>query len=328
MKIYPLMIWTSLALAAGWSGVWVTSSWRMHAQIEDWFEARRAEGWQAEYADLTVRGFPSRLDATLTDVRLVDPERGTGWEGPFFQVLGLTYKPGHQILVWPDRHVVTLPSGPVTVDGSGMRASVIHTAEGVVLRANFEAETLNLQTPHRSLAFAGFRLALLELPGAAPELYRVGLGAEAVSGPRGPMVPGSGRGDGLQVQAEVLFDKPFDTGVLAEDRPQPREIDLRVGEYRFEGLDLKLAGRLDVADGGRAEGEVTVRAVNWRELLEQARAAGQIPDGLADTLEAGLSLAAGLKGRPETLDLPLRFDAGQVSLGLIPLGQAPRFVLP
>lgn len=323
-----MMVWVTLALGLGWTGVWMTSSWRLHGDIEGWFEARRAEGWEAEYADLTVRGFPSRLDATLSDVRLMDPERGTGWEGPFFQVLGLTYKPGHLILAWPDRQVLTLPSGKVTVDGSGMRASVIHTSEGVVLRANFEAEELNLDMPDRALAFAGFRLALLEAPGAAPEVYRLGLSAAAVAGPRGPMTPGSGQGDGLQLQAEVLFDKVWRIGVLAEARPQPRKIDLRRAEYRFEGLELNLAGRLAVSDGGRADGEVTVRAVNWREMLQQARAAGQIPDGLADTLEAGLSLAAGLKGRAETLDLPLSFDAGRLSLGVIPLGQAPRFVLP
>lgn len=325
MKIYRAMVWITLALALGWSGLWMWSARSLHGQIEGWFEARRAEGWQADYADLSVRGFPSRLDATLTDVRLLDPERGTGWSGPFFQVLGLSYRPGHLILVWPDRQVLTLPSGPVTVEGSGLRASVIHTAEGVVLRTNFEAETLNLDTPGRVLAFAGFRLALLEMPGAAPELYRVGLSALAVAGPHGPLTPGSGQGDGLQVQAEVLFDKPWTIGALAEARPQPREIDLRLAEYRFEGVELNLAGRLAVAQGGRADGAITVRALNWREMLDQARAAGQIPGALADTLEAGLSLAA---GRADSLDLPLGFDDGRLSLGVIPLGEAPRFALP
>lgn len=323
-----MIVWVTLALGLGWSLIWMVSAWRLHGEIAGWFEARRAEGWTADYADLTVRGFPSRLDATLTDVRLMDPERGTGWEGPFFQLFGLTYKPGHLILVWPDRQVLTLPGGRVGIDGSGMRASVIHTAGGVVLRANFEAETINLDGPKRVVAMAGLKLALLEVPGGVPELYRLGLSAEAIAGPHGAMTPGSGATDGLQVQAEVLFDKPFGIGVLAETRPQPREIDLRLADYRFEGLEMNMAGRLDIDARGRADGELTLRAVNWREMLDQARNAGQIPGRLADTLEAGLALAAGLSGRKDTLDLPLGFDDGRLSLGVIPLGEAPIFTLP
>ena len=74
-------------------------------------------------------------------------------------------------------------------------------------------------------------------------------------------------------------------------------------------------------------GRITVKAKNWREILQIAVAAGWVPEGLAETLEDGLGLRAGLSGSPETLDAPLSFEKGRVSFGPIPLGTAPRLLL-
>ncbi|WP_417210979.1 DUF2125 domain-containing protein [Antarctobacter sp.] len=315
------------ALLIGWAGFWVLSSWTLKRDIAGWFDARRAEGWQAEYTDLKIRGFPSRLDATLTGVRLNDPARGVGWEAAFFQILGLTYRPGHLILVWPDTQRLTLPSGPVAIDSTGLRASLVHGAEGQILRANLEAEVFNIDGPQGALALAGLRAAVTGVAGT-PNLYRIGLTSEALAGPDSPLLPGTARADALQLQAEVSFDRGWTLDALTGPRPQPQKIDLRQAEYRFEGLELNLAGRLNADAGGRASGQMTVRAVNWREMLGRARDAGQLPEGLADTLETALSMAAGLKGKPDTLDLSLDFNEGRVAFGLIPLGEAPRLRLP
>lgn len=322
--------WIFMATAAlllGWATFWGISSWTLKRDVAAWFDDRRAEGWQATYQDLTVRGFPSRLDATLTGVRLYDPARSVGWEAPFFQILGLTYRPGHLILAWPDTQALTLPSGPVAIDSTGMRASLIHAADGRILRANLEADVLNIDGPNRALAFAGLRGAFTDVA-AAPDLYRVGLSALALAGPDGPLTPGNAKADGMQLQAEVTFDQDWTLDALVGPRPQPERIDLRMAEYRLDGLELNVAGRLNTDVRGRASGEMTLRARNWREMLTAARDAGQIPEGLADTLDAGLALAAGLKGKPDSLDLPLTFNAGRMSLGLIPLGEAPRLRLP
>ena len=317
----------SAALALGWISFWALSAWNMKASVEDWFEMRRAEGWRASYAEVAVRGFPSRLDVTLSDVRLHDPARNLGWEAPFFQILGLTYKPGHQILVWPNQQIVDLPQGRVTFDSSGLRASIVHTSNGEILRANLEAETLNIAGPRRTLALAGLRGAFQDIPDS-PDLYRLGLSAAALAGPDGPLTRGNGTADGLQLQAEIAFDQGWRLDALAGPRPQPERIDLTLAEYRVEGLELNIAGRLAIGPKGRATGDMTLRAVNWREMLAQAREAGHIPNGLADSLDTGLGLIAGLKGKPDTLDVPLQFDEGQMSLGPIPLGQAPQFALP
>lgn len=295
----------TLALGLAWSALWLTSSWALKADIANWFEARRAEGWQAEYSSLSVRGFPSRLDATLNDVVLKDTARGIGWQGDFFQVLGLTYRPGHRILVWPDSQTVTLPSGPVTVQGRGLRASLIHDAEGVILRANLEADSFRAD----KLSLSDLRAGLLDVP-ATPGLYRLGLSAGFAGTPAD---------NGLALRAEVTFDRDWHLDSLAGPVPQPVRIDLRQGSYRSGGAQLDANGLLEIDAQGRPGGELVLGTDNWTALLDSARRADLIPAPLADALA---------RTSEASTDLRLAFDAGQVSLGDTLLGRAPRLRLP
>ena len=80
-----------LLAAAAWSGMWYFAAETRRDGLRDWFEARRDEGWQADYGDLALRGFPNRYDATITDIALADPERGLVFTAPFLQILTLAY---------------------------------------------------------------------------------------------------------------------------------------------------------------------------------------------------------------------------------------------
>ena len=92
-------------------------------------------------------------------------------------------------------------------------------------------------------------------------------------------------------------------------------------------MALDAAGSLTVDPKGTPEGRITIRATNWRDMVAVARASGSLPEGIADTLERGLEILAGLTGNPRTIDAPLSFQNGFVSLGPIPLGRAPAFVI-
>lgn len=322
-----LIFAVAAVLLIGWAGFWFVSSWTLKRDIADWFDARRAEGWQAEYSDLRVRGFPSRLDATLSDVRLRDPARGVGWDAPFFQMLGLTYRPGHLILVWPETQRLTLPSGPIRIDSTRLRASLIHGAEGQILRANLEAETLTIDGPQGALSLAELRAAGTSVPGAA-DFYRIGLTANPLANPEVEQESDDTTADGWQLQAEVRFDQDWTLDALSGPRPQPQDIDLRHADFRYNGMELSLAGKLTSDTLGRASGKVTVRAENWRDMLGAARDDGHLPKRLADTLETALPMAARLQGNPDAPDLSLDVTDGRVSFGLIPLGDAPSLRLP
>ena len=69
-----------LMAALGWSIYWIVGSEGSRAAFQGWFDQRRADGWVADYSDLTVQGFPNRFDATFTDLSLADPGTGLAWD--------------------------------------------------------------------------------------------------------------------------------------------------------------------------------------------------------------------------------------------------------
>jgi len=321
-----------LIAAAAWSAHrFVARSGVTHG-FERWFEARRAEGWVAEADSTETRGFPNRFDTSFTDVRLADPGTGLAWEAPFFQILALSYRPNHVIAVWPETQLIATPLRKYEVESADMRASLVTgaTTRLPLERAVLTAEKLAItprdaEQPTRAEAL---RMAAERVP-TAPATYHLGLAAEGLSPAAGwrlkldPAGKLPDRFEAFSADLTVEFDKPWDRSAIEEARPQPRAIDIRLAEARWGRLELQAAGEVVVDAAGLPEGEITVKARNWRDILKMAVAAGQLGEGFAETLEDGLSLISQMAGNPKTLDIPLRFGGGRVRLGPVPLGPAP-----
>ncbi|WP_435310228.1 DUF2125 domain-containing protein [Primorskyibacter sedentarius] len=314
-----------IVAALGWSAWWFYAANRHEAALEAWFEERRADGWAAEYDSLELRGFPNRLDTTVTGLVLADPQSGTVWQAPIFQILMLSYKPGHAIFVWPHSQTLTLAGREWVIDSDRMRASVIYEPndEMTLTRANFEAEVLNLASADGSAAMSALNVALAQ---SGPQSYRLTSAADGY-------VPGGARPadfplpeslSALRADLTVELDAPLSRAALETATPRPTRLDLRLAEAIWGGLELKLAGAADVTAAGNLDGRMTLRAVNWREMLKLSATTGTLPESVAATLEQALDLAAGLSGNAETLDLTLDFKRGRTWLGMIPLGPAPQ----
>lgn len=326
-----------LLAALGWSGYWVIASSGMKTGLRQWFDARRAEGWVAETSGITVLGFPNRIDATLSEVALADPETGLAWEAEFLQLLALSYRPNHVIAVWPPEQRLATPHDKYDLASTDMRASLIlaPNADLTLERLTLTAENLTItragerdSTELSKLSLAAKRSAVDPAPS-----YRLGLAVDGVS-PALPwrlkIDPGETLPkalDALSVDMTVTFDAPWDRYSIERARPQPRRIKLRLAEARWGRLELLLAGDLTVDEAGRPTGSLTVKARNWREIVDLGVASGLLPKGLARSLRDGLGLMSQLAGNPNTLDLPLDFARGRVFLGPVPLGAAPELRL-
>ena len=104
-------------------------------------------------------------------------------------------------------------------------------------------------------------------------------------------------------------------------------IDLDDLSARWGQITFRAAGDLAVDASGVPTGRITVKAVEWRKLLEMAVGTGLVAETFRPALERALGLMASLEGNPDTLDAPLTFEKGFIALGPIPLGPAPRIVI-
>ncbi|MGR3453666.1 DUF2125 domain-containing protein [Pseudooceanicola sp.] len=322
-----------LVAAAAWSAYWLIGAQGLKTAFATWFDERREDGWQADYADLSVRGFPNRFDTTFTDLAIADPATGWAWEAPFFQLLALSYKPNSVIAVFPPESTIATPGERMMLTTSDTKASLTLGASTrlPLQRAQLVGDDVTL-AGEETLSLDTLRIAAELLPGAETD-YHLGFQAVDVTVPDpflerlGDRIDLPDTVDNLHLDADVRFDRPWDLDALERARPQPRHIRLRLAEAEWGPLRLSATGELDIGPNGAATGEMSFKAEQWREMLDLAVAAGALPRSVADTAESALGMLARLSGRPDTLNGTLEFRDGTMFIGPVPIGPAPVFLL-
>lgn len=316
-----------LLAAAAWSGYWVIGSRALERGVADWFARMNAEGIIAERSSLAVQGFPNRFDLTIDAPRLHDPASGLGWEAPFVQLLTLSYRPWHVIAALPSGQRVTTPQDVLTLASEKLQAS-IRVVPGAALTLD---ELRVMGTGLDLVADSGSRLRIDEARFATRRTLPDGtsheIGLDLLGVHPDPAwhaaLPGLPETvEKFHFDAEAAFTAPLDRH-SAETRPGLES--LHLAALTLDWGQVALAGKGDIAvdASGRAEGRITLSFTNWRDLIPVAIAAGLVSAEVAPTWERALSLLAASSGSRDTLDLPLVFANGRMSLGPLPLGPAP-----
>lgn len=326
-----ILIYITFAAAAIYGGYWFVGSSAVESASEQWFDDRRNEGWVADYDELETIGFPSRFDTTITDLTMADPDTGVAWSTPDFKILALSYRPNHIIAEWPETQTISTPFQTITATNTDMRASAVFEADTQLGldRSSMTMEDFALSsTLGWSVKAANAQLATRQTVGIENS-YDIAFNAIDFA----PSAGLSSRGnlpetfDDFRIDATVAFDAPWNRGAIETKRPQPTEISLKTAKAKWGHLDLSVAGKLTVDPVGRASGQITVRAENWRDMLNIAVAAGAVPENFAPTFDGALSLLAGASGRSSSIDAPITFKRGKMSIGFLPLGDAPRLTI-
>ncbi len=324
----------SLFLALLWMGWWVVGSTLLERSLTSWIEERQREGWVAEYSDLSVRGFPNRFDTRIADLTLADPATGIAWQAPFFQILQLSYRPNSAILVWPDNHSFATPWQSVEIQSDRARGSIALRPtpsleldrSTVVLDEVVVSSSLGWQTALKEARFSVGQAA-------APNSYRLGAEMTDLSPADATIDALNPTGllpdliDRLRLDATLDLTAPLDRHVIEDERPQITRIALDDLSAKWGDATFRAAGLLDIDAAGIPEGDITIRAQEWRRILDMAVGSGALAQGFLPLIDSTLELMAGLSGSPDDLDATLSFRNGRVSFGPIPLGPAPRIIL-
>ena len=315
-----------------WMGWWAFGQTAYQSGLTAWVDDRRSEGWVADYKELATRGFPNRFDTTITEVALADPDTGIAWSAPFIQFLSLSYKPHQVIAVLPDEHRFSTPFQTLDISHDDARASLFLQASTLLGLDRARLVTSGLKaTSSRgdTLALEDGRLAVEAVQGKE-NAYRIGADIQGlfptdealgILDPAGVLPE---RVESLRTDAELTFTAPWDRNAIENARPQMTNLVLTDLSARWGNITFRAAGQVAVDEIGVPDGEITIRAEEWRRILDMAESMGVVPNALRGTVETALGL---LSGGSDVLDAPLVFSGGKVWLGIIPLGDAPRLVI-
>ncbi|MGI3184420.1 DUF2125 domain-containing protein [Nioella aestuarii] len=335
MRAMKVWAWVIGALVAIWSVVWLVGSIATERLLTGWLADREAAGWVVTRDTVQTSGYPFHFITTLPELMLADPQSGWAVEADGFRLEQDSYQPQAIRAVWPAEHTLSTPFEHITIRAEQLEAmlhirpldylaleqsetritalemesdigwsSRLDRAVALVAERHEPGHRYDIRIDASGVDPAGAVLALLDPAGVLPQSIEL-----------------------VHLDAIMGFDRIWDLTALESSRPAITRVELTELRAEWGQLALRLSGDLDVDAEGMPMGDLSVRAQNWRAMIEIGVNAGAIPASFRGTLETGLGLLAGLSGRPEDLDATLSFSDGQVYFGPIPLGPAPRLIL-
>ncbi len=323
------LLWAVLVAAGLWGGYWFVGATALERAVRGWL-ASAPPGVQAAGAD--VAGFPNRFDLTLTGLVVGTPGEVV-WQAPFVQVFALSYKPWHLIAAFPTEQRLTLPDGTVLVaTADKLQASLIVTPSRAVALDRIVVIGAGLGLRAEGLpgvAVGSLRLATRR-DGARTNTHEIGLDVTGLRPDPGLLVAPVDRplpeGDAtLRLDAFIGFSAPLDR--YAGDT-QPRPVMIEVKEARFVWGDLvaEATGQITADADGLAAGQIDLGLTGWDSAIALAVATGVLRPEIAPTWAELARRLAEASPKPGRITLPLVFAGGQMRLGPLPLGPAPRLV--
>jgi len=330
-----LWAWGIGALAVIWSAIWLAGSIATERLVSGWLDQREAAGWVVARDGVQTSGYPIRFLTSLPGLMLADPHTGWAIEADGFRLDQLSYRPQAIRAVWPAEHSLSTPYERITIRAEQLEAMLhVRPLDNLAL---VQSETLiaalEMDSDMGWSSTVAQAVVLVAEQEEAGHRYDIRIDASGVV-PTGEVLALLDPAGLLPQQIEAVhfdavmgFARAWDLTALESSRPAITRVELAELRAEWGDLALRLSGDLDVDAQGLPTGDLSVRAQNWREMIEIGANAGAIPAGFRGTLEAGLGLLAGLSGRPEDLDATLSFSDGQVYFGPIPLGPAPRLIL-
>ena len=317
-----------LGLGILWSGYWFVGSAAIENRAEAWFSQQSAMGRVAEHESLVVRGFPNRFDLTLNGLHLADPRSGWGWDAPFVQIFAMTWKPWHLIAAFPPNQVFVSPFETLTVGSDRLMASlVLHPGPDLALdRTVVEGEGLKISSD------AGWTASLEKFVASTAEdtsqknAHRIGLNLShlGIDPSIAAELPDLGADVALvNLDATVLLSEPVDRHTR-NARPDVTGVTLSVARVDWGVLHVSAQGQVKADADGYAEGKIVFRIEQWQQVPNLLLVIGAIAPSRMETVMKAMEFMAKFGKDPDVLELPLTFKAGNMALGPMPIGPAPK----
>lgn len=321
------LLWVSVLLMGLWSGYWFVGKTAVDQAATAFFAAAPDQGLEASHNGLSVAGFPNRFDLTVTDPSLADRRSGYGWQAPFLQIFSLSYKPWHVIAAFPPEQMILTPFENLNVSSGKLQASVV-VEPGTALTLD---RTTLIGSGMEIASSLGWQVAMEDIRFATrqdPSRDRVHeLGLDVLNltpdASLSRLIPGlPEKIERAHLDAFLGFSAPLDR-FAGQNRPQIELLEIREASMAWGELSIFAKGDL-VVDAGLPQGRVDIRVTGWRSLLPVIAASGAVKAEIMPTVERMLEVMAAQSGDPDVLEVPLIFAEGQVKLGPLPLGPAPR----
>ena len=302
-----LLIITSL-LALIWSSYWIVFSVKLKSEVSDFIESHNSDQWVVDYSDLSIKGFPNRFDITLNKLYIRDNDLSVTWLLPYFQILSLSYKPNHLILVFPNTQTLENGNNKIIFNTTDMLASLSFMDYKFSELDQFilSIEKSELKGPKRKILNTTALNFAVKQNKTRNGNYHLGF-----------------RGNDIQLNLTEKnnFNFIFDVemalkelnGLTNKKMPKISTVDIKALNLSSPNFNINGNGKASFNDNNIKDGVLNIKAKNWRSFFNTL-----FPENAK--LRMGLDLIAPVTQNDETLHFSLKVDNGNIYLGPIFIG--------
>lgn len=336
MRIAGLFAAIALALA-GYTAYW----FHLAGWAEDGIEARlaawRDAGYTVSHSDLSIGGFPYRIEALLSDLAIAAPDGETrwSWRAP---LLVLVVQP------WDLRHWIAISdqasTASLTADGGALSlearpetvwASLVLDEDFTARRAVLDIKGLELRRAGRLDMVRAERVQVhARRPETAAERHLgtalridVVLRIDALDLSDGDMGPLGSRIETVALDASLLGPLPRsgDRGAIAAWRDAGGTIDVHRLELLWGPVEMNAQGTVALDAEFRPIGALTAEIEGVDAVIDGFKRLGTLGDMGAEAAKFVLGLMSETRAGDgaRVVTLPLTAQDGQLYLGPVPI---------
>ncbi len=343
MRLVPVTVAATLTAAIGaYTLYWFAAAASIPGHIDEWVEARRAEGLEVRTGDVAVSGYPLSFRVSFTEPAIADPERGWAWSADNLTAEARPWNLHEISLPAPGRHAISVAGYGEPIDLECLvdqaRALLVFDdawqIDSVVLDLEgLEVTGASMTSPAR----VGRMHLVSRFTSPAPATERTETVEATVVIEDAVLPAGMGGGLGREiadilVKADLLGPLPkgkLDVS-LAAWRDAGGTIELKSLETNWGPLHFEADGTLALDSEMRPIGALTARIAGYDEVIDALVASDVVPLGDAFIARIAFNLLAKVPedSGPPVLTVPVTVQEGGVYVGKYAFGRVPPVIDP
>lgn len=325
-----LTIWI-LLLAVIYSGYWFAATRAFQQALTNAITDARQNGWQIDYDTLDTTGFPGDFDLSAVAMDIVAADGRWAWQAPDLQVQAPSIQPTQVNVAFPNTQTLRMGNQTLRIESDAL---AIDAGTRLNAALSFDNAAINA-TEASVVSDLGWQISLdraLATMRRQPEgdrAYDLDVNASGVTIPAATLSQFAPDGtltntiDTVTLDGEVTLNRALNRFAFDGNGEQPalERIVLTGFDMIWGDIAVNASGALDVDGQGVPDGRIIIKTAEWQAIIDLLVATGAIDSGVAPTLT---NMANTMVDDSGMLELPVTFRDGFMSMGLLPLGPAPR----
>ena len=166
-----------LAAALGWSAYWFVGKSIRQSTLNDWFNEKSENGWIVQKSLSLERFSQIDLMQSLKNIKLSNPKSGLEWSANQFEILQLSYKPNHFIVLGPLEQKLKISGQELLITSQKLRGSLVFDPkeELELNRTTISSENLQINFAEDSFASTEKIILALRKTNSTENEYDIGL---------------------------------------------------------------------------------------------------------------------------------------------------------